>query len=174
MDETHNLNLATRSGAEVSDQLKHFAEQQPVTSAYVGIEVEAQGLFAGVRGRQIAGRFTLISSSSFAYGTAEQRAAWQPLVATLESLLRLHRHQPGTLDRLADYLYERTDGMIGSLSQLIGGAAILAAETRSKSPARCWTWFRSTSRPPAAPPGGASAQPSRPRTPPARASPDDR
>jgi len=98
----------------------------PATFVYAGIEVEAQGLFAGVRGRQIAGRFTLIGSSSFAYGTGEQRVAWQSLVATLESTLRLHRHQPGTLVGLADYLYERTDGMIGSLSQLIRGAAILA------------------------------------------------
>lgn len=101
-------------------------ESLPATFAYAGIDVEAQGLFAGVRGRQIAGRFILISSSSFAHGTAEQRAAWQSLVATLESMLRLHRHVSGTLVGLADYLYKRTDGMIGSLSQLVRGAAILA------------------------------------------------
>ena len=29
VDELHNLNLATRSGAEVSDQLKYFAERLP-------------------------------------------------------------------------------------------------------------------------------------------------
>lgn len=126
VDEIHNLNLATRSGAEVSDQLKYFAERLPATFAYAGIEVEAQGLFAGVRGRQIAGRFTLISSTSFAYGTPEQRTAWRSLIATLESMLRLHKHEPGTLVGLADYLYHRTGGMIGSLSQLIRGAAILA------------------------------------------------
>jgi Bacterial TniB protein len=126
VDEIHNLNLATRSGAEVSDQLKYFAERLPATFAYAGIEVEAQGLFAGIRGRQIAGRFTLISSPAFAYGTPEQRTDWRSLVATLESMLRLHKHQPGTLVGLADYLYQRTGGMIGSLSQLIRSAAILA------------------------------------------------
>lgn len=47
VDEIHNLNLATRSGAEVSDQLKYFAERLPATFAYAGIDVEAQGLFAG-------------------------------------------------------------------------------------------------------------------------------
>ena len=31
VDELHNLNLATRSGAEVSDQLKYFAERLPAT-----------------------------------------------------------------------------------------------------------------------------------------------
>ncbi|MEU8258655.1 ATP-binding protein [Micromonospora inaquosa] len=128
VDEIHNLNLATRSGAEVSDQLKYFAERLPATFVYAGIEVEAQGLFAGVRGRQIAGRFTLIASTPFAYGTAEQRAAWRSLVSTLEGMLRLREHRPGTLVSLDEYLYQRTGGMIGSLSQLIRGAAILAIE----------------------------------------------
>ncbi len=49
-------------------------------------------------------------------------------MATLESMLRLDQHQQGTLVRLAEYLYQRTGGMIGSLSQLVRGAAILAIE----------------------------------------------
>ncbi len=44
VDEIHNLNLATRAGAEVSDQLKYFAERLPATFVYAGIDVEAQGL----------------------------------------------------------------------------------------------------------------------------------
>src|SRR5215470_4288279 len=59
VDELHNLNLATRAGAEVSDQLKYFAERLPATFCYAGIDVESAGLFAGTRGRQIAGRFTV-------------------------------------------------------------------------------------------------------------------
>ncbi|WP_040840630.1 AAA family ATPase [Nocardia brevicatena] len=132
VDEIHNLNLATRSGAEASDQLKYFAERLPATFAYAGIEVEAQGLFAGVRGRQIAGRFTLISSTAFAYGTRDQRETWRALIASLESMLALHHHPPGTLVGLAEYLYQRTGGMIGSLSQLIRGAAILAIDDGSE------------------------------------------
>jgi hypothetical protein len=128
IDEIHNLNLATRTGADVSDQLKYFAERLPATFVYAGIEVEAQGLFAGVRRRQIAGRFTVIPAVPFAYGTADQREQWRALIATLETLLRLHHHKPGTLTGLAEYLYQRSGGMIGSLSQLIRGAAILAIE----------------------------------------------
>jgi hypothetical protein len=128
IDELHNLNLATRAGADVSDQLKYFAERLPATFVYAGIEVEAQGLFAGVRGRQIAGRFTVIPAAPFAYGTTEQREQWRALIATLETLLRLHQHRPGSLTGLAEYLYQRSGGMIGSLSQLIRGAAILAIE----------------------------------------------
>ncbi|HTH92190.1 hypothetical protein [Mycobacterium sp.] len=41
----------------------------------------------------------------------------------MESLLRLHRHRTGNLVRLDEYLYRRSGGMIGSLSQLVRGAA---------------------------------------------------
>jgi len=120
----------------VSDQLKYFAERLPATFVYAGIDVEAQGLFAGVRGRQIAGRFTLIASTPFAYGTSEQRTTWRALVSTLETMLRLHQHHPGTLVGMAEYLYRRTSGMIGSLSQLVRGGAILAIEDGTEDDAR--------------------------------------
>jgi hypothetical protein len=132
VDELHNLNLATRTGAEVSDQLKYFAERLPATFVYAGIDVEAQGLFAGVRGRQIAGRFSVIPAAAFGYGTREQREQWRGLIATMESTLRLLKHKPGSLVGLDEYLYRRSGGMIGSLSQLIRGAAILAIEDRSE------------------------------------------
>lgn len=129
VDEIHNLNLATRSGAEVSDQLKYFSERLPATFLYAGIDVARAGLFAGTRGAQIAGRFATITTAPFAYGTAEQRSDWQALVGTIEQTLRLRAHRPGTLVRLADYLHQRTGGMIGSLSHLIRGAAIDAVIT---------------------------------------------
>ncbi len=132
VDELHNLNLATRTGAEVSDQLKYFAERLPATFVYAGIDVEAAGLFAGTRGRQIAGRFTVIPAGAFAYGTSEQREQWRSLVATMDSALRLLKHKPGSLVAMDEYLYRRSGGMIGSLSQLVRGAAILAIEDRSE------------------------------------------
>src|SRR6266516_3314200 len=97
VDELHNLNLATRAGAEVSDQLKYFAERLPATFVYAGIDVESAGLFAGTRGRQIAGRFTVIPATPFAYGTSAQREQWRALIATMDSALRLHHHRPGGL-----------------------------------------------------------------------------
>jgi hypothetical protein len=129
VDEIHNISLATRAGAEVSDQLKYFAERLPATFAYAGVDVEAQGLFAGARGRQIAGRFTVVPAVPFDYGTAEQRGTWQAVIAAMESMLCLHQHTHGALTGLAEFLYRRSGGMIGSLSQLIRGAAVLAIET---------------------------------------------
>ena len=68
----------------------------------------------------------MLPAAPFAYGTGEQREVWRALIATLEGLLRLHDHLSGSLVALDEYLYQRTTGMIGSLSQLIRGAAVLA------------------------------------------------
>lgn len=76
-----------------------------------------------VLGQPVTG--SSIPAAPFAYGTTEQ---WRALIATLETLLRLHQHRPGTLTGLAEYLYQRSGRMIGSLSQLIRGAAILAID----------------------------------------------
>ena len=84
---------------------------------YAGLDVDETGLFAGTRGRQIAGRFTLIPARPFDHGTDGQKGTWRSLVAAMEASLRLHSHQPGTLAGLDGYLFGRTGGMIGSLSQ---------------------------------------------------------
>ena len=121
VDEIHNLNIATRAGAEASDTLKYFSERIPATFVFAGINVERAGLLTGTRGEQIAGRFSMVRTGSFACD--EQ---WATLIAALEGSLRLHRHRPGTLPQLARYLHQRTGGMIGSLLWLIRSAAIQA------------------------------------------------
>ncbi|WP_405884403.1 ATP-binding protein [Streptomyces sp. NBC_01384] len=126
VDEIHNLNLATQAGAEASDQLKYLSERIPATFVLAGIDVAASGLFSGVRGQQIAGRYTVTDTEPFAYGTTAQRHNWRNLIASLEDALRLHRHKPDSLVKLDGYLHERTDGAIGSLSQLVRGAALEA------------------------------------------------
>lgn len=96
----------------------------PATFIYAGINVEKAGLFSGVRGSQIAGRFTMIPTTPF-----PRTAEWNSLIATIENALRLHRHRPGSLLELTDYLHQRTAGMIGSLSHLVRGAALDAILT---------------------------------------------
>lgn len=121
VDEIHNVNLGTRYGAEASDTLKYFAERLPATFVYAGINVARAGLLAGNRGEQIAGRFSMIHTGAF--GRGQQ---WQALIAALESSLRLHHHHAGSLVEHADYLHNRSDGMIGSLLRLIRAAAVQA------------------------------------------------
>ncbi|WP_229357504.1 ATP-binding protein [Streptomyces sp. UNOB3_S3] len=124
VDELHNISLTSQNGADVADTLKYFSERIPATFIYAGINIERSNLLSGTRGAQIAGRFTLIPTHAFPYGTE-----WQGLVATLENTLLLHRHRPGTLVALDRYLHERTGGMIGALSHAIRGAAIDAILT---------------------------------------------
>ncbi len=121
VDEIHLMNLATTAGEELSDHLKYFTEHLPATFVYAGIDVENSGVFTGIRGDQIAGRCTLLHTGPFPKGPE-----WEGLVAQMEATLRLHHHKPGTLPELADYLHQRTSGMIGSLSHLIRLAAISA------------------------------------------------
>jgi hypothetical protein len=128
VDEIHNLNLATAAGEDMSDHLKYFTEHLPATFVYAGINVERSGLFTGVRGKQIAGRCILTSTGPFPY-----QQEWKSLVATMESALRLHRHEPGTLPGMDRYLHQRTGGMIGSLSHLIRAGAIMAIMAGSEA-----------------------------------------
>lgn len=121
VDEIHNLNIATRAGAEASDTLKYFSERIPATFVLAGINVERAGLLSGTRGEQIAGRFSMVRTGSF-----NRDEQWATLIAALEGSLRLHRHKPGTLPQMAGYLHQRTSGMIGSLLWLIRSAAIQA------------------------------------------------
>lgn len=121
VDEIHNLNIATRPGAEASDTLKYFSERIPATFVLAGINVERAGLLSGPRGEQIAGRYSMVRTGAFPRG-----GQWATLVSAVEGSLRLHRHQPGTLPDLAGYLHQRTGGMIGSLLWLIRSAAIQA------------------------------------------------
>ena len=123
VDEVHRLDLRTRSGAAASDQLKYFFDSISATFVYAGLDLAENGMFAGMRGRQIAGRFMSLATSAFGHATASQRTDWAKLVTTMEQSLRLHRHKPGTLLELAPYLHQRTGGMIGSLDQLIHEAA---------------------------------------------------
>ncbi len=123
VDEVHRLDIRTKVGAEASDQLKYFFDSIPATFVYAGLDLEANGLFSGTRGAQIAGRFITLHTSAFEHVSEEQRTDWARVVASMDATLRLHRHVPGSLTAMAPYLHQRTGGMIGSLDQLVYEAA---------------------------------------------------
>ena len=122
VDEIHNLNIATRAGAEASDTLKYFSERIPATFVLAGISVERAGLLSGPRGEQIAGRYSMVRTGPFprdaAVGHPDRRARGQPPAAPPPA----RAPSPD----LAGYLHQRTGGMIGSLLWLIRSAAIQA------------------------------------------------
>ncbi|MFJ8664018.1 TniB family NTP-binding protein [Streptomyces sp. NPDC093795] len=124
VDDVHLLDTRTRSGAETSDQMKHLGERIPATFVYAGVDVEASPLLTGPRGAQLAGRFTLIRNTALPCATDEQREIWRAVVTDMEEALRLRHHTPHTLARHADYLHQRTGGVMGNLSHLIREAAL--------------------------------------------------
>ncbi|MFD7027479.1 AAA family ATPase [Streptomyces sp. NPDC059917] len=126
IDDVHNLNLATQVGVGASDELMYLSERIPATFVLAGIDVASGSLFSGARGQQPHFRYTVTGTKPCAYVTTAQRQNWRSLIASFEDALRLHRHKPGTLADLNSYLHERTDGVIGRLSQLVRGAALEA------------------------------------------------
>lgn len=124
IDEIHNLDHHTKAGADASDHLKYLAENVAATFVYAGIDVTGNGLFNGVRGRQMAGRFVPILTKPFAYATIEDRDRWEQLVDGFDQMLRLHQQKPGALTRLSPHLYGKAAGPISSLSMTIRSAAI--------------------------------------------------
>jgi AAA domain len=79
VDEVHRLDLRTRAGAQASDQLKYFFDSVSATFVYAGLDLEENGMFSGMRGRQIAGRFISLGTSAFKHATAAQRGDWARL-----------------------------------------------------------------------------------------------
>jgi hypothetical protein len=128
IDELHNINMATTGGEDHSDHMKYLTEHLPATFIYAGIDVERANVFTGIRGRQLAGRCSLVNTGPFPY-----HDEWRQLVAGMEAALRLHRHEPGSLVKQAKYLHQRTQGMIGSLSRLVRQSAIRAILTDNEA-----------------------------------------
>ena len=121
VDEIHNLDLATRAGAEVSDTAQIPLRADP---GHVRLRGHRRRSARDCSPAPAVRRSPAGSPSSARRPASRSPPEWQGLVATLEDALRLHRHRPGTLARLDRYLHQRTGGMIGSLSHLIRGAAI--------------------------------------------------
>lgn len=108
--------------------MRYFTKHLPSTFVYAGIDVERSGMFTGVRGKQIAGHCSLVTTGPFPY-----QDEWRQLIASMENTLRLYSHEPGSLVASAKYLHQRTGGMIGSLSHLIRAAAVLAVLTETEA-----------------------------------------
>jgi hypothetical protein len=124
IDEIHNLNHTSKAGAEVSDHLKYFTEHVPATFVLAGIDVVGNGLFSGRRGAQLARRFRMLHVDPINYGSADERREWHHVIDQFERSLMLYNQKSGSLVKLAKYLFDRTGGVMTSLSSLIREAAV--------------------------------------------------
>jgi hypothetical protein len=124
VDELHNLASKTAGNGESVDVLKSLHNDLPCTFVYAGIDLTDGRLLAGPRGQQLSARFDIMPMSRFNLSRAEDRKTWKQLINAFEAKLPLRHHEKGTLATMQDYLFERTNGSIGSLSRLITGSAI--------------------------------------------------
>ncbi|WP_326657779.1 ATP-binding protein [Streptomyces sp. NBC_00385] len=125
IDDVHFIDLDRRDGLAVSNHLKWLANELPVTFIYVGVGLAERRFFAdGLTGKnvvlaQTARRWTRLGVDAFRLDTDQGRRHWRSLIKATERQLVLAEHRPGMLVLLADYLFERTSGHIGSYFTLL-------------------------------------------------------
>jgi len=125
VDELHHLSDTNKSSIESSDLLKSLSNQVSATFVYAGINLHGGRVLAGERGQQIAGRFTMQRLQRYTTANADEWRLWNGIVRAFEDEFCLFNHKPGDLAAHSAYLYDRTQGAIGSLVHLLTLAAQL-------------------------------------------------
>ena len=135
IDDVHFINPAHKDGLDVSNHLKWLANELPVTFIYTGVGLAERRLFAeGLLGEhaalaQTGRRWTRLALPPFHVSTDEGRGHWKGLLKATERQLVLAHAQPGMLTGLADYLFARSSGHIGSFITLITRGCYKAIRT---------------------------------------------
>jgi hypothetical protein len=136
IDDLHFLRWRDRTGIEVSNHFKYVANEFPVTLLFIGVGLEARGLFsegsdyADAVLAQTGRRTTRLSMAPFLVDTEAARRDWRRLLLAIEQRLVLTATRPGMLaDELSDYLFARSTGHIGSLMTLVNRGCQRAMRT---------------------------------------------
>jgi hypothetical protein len=156
LDDISRLRMHRADDQDVLDLLRAFMSMH-VTLVLIGVDVPGSGLLhegrpgghlgqrllpglppAQVRGleaTQTQRRFDLIELGPFRYDTPAQITAWTQHLAGIETQLRLMNATPGMLTdaTMPEYLFRRTNGVVGLLERLIEdgcGHAIAAGVER--------------------------------------------
>lgn len=135
LDDLHFIDFKHRRGQEVSNHLKALANEMPVTFMYVGVRLREKKFFdEGLLGEdaayaQTSRRATRCVVAPFLITTTTGARAWSALLAALEQHVLLADSRPGMLTDHADVLHRRTQGCIGSLTNLLDRVCYLAIAT---------------------------------------------
>nr|WP_024126405.1 MULTISPECIES: AAA family ATPase [unclassified Streptomyces]AHE39024.1 Hypothetical protein pFRL3_247 [Streptomyces sp. FR1]AHE39563.1 Hypothetical protein pFRL4_330c [Streptomyces sp. F2]AHE40264.1 Hypothetical protein pFRL6_177 [Streptomyces sp. F12] len=157
IDDITRLKLHREADQDVLDLIREMMSM-PVTLILVGVGIPTSGLlrdgrrdpvtkqwvFPPVRDRgrspnahaatQHERRFELIDLDPFGYDTPEQIAAWTAHLRGLEGCLRLLNDPDGMLTAgdMPEYLFRRTNGVVGLLEKLIQTGCRHAIETKAE------------------------------------------
>lgn len=125
IDDLHFLNMRTRDGVEVANQLKWLSNEYAATFLFAGVALRERGLVGeGAEGEAAAmaqtfRRWTVLGLEPYSMRTVHTRKEWERLLWHIEQALVLAEGHDGMLIEMSRYLFARTTGNIGSLMDLI-------------------------------------------------------
>jgi len=135
LDDIHLLELRRDADRDANNHLKRLANDLQATFIYAGVGLSHGGFMhegrvgADAALAQISQRFKRLPVEPLRRSTQAERAIWLGVLKVFESELVLLAASDGDLTREADYLWRRTQGVIGSLTQLLTEAAAEAIDT---------------------------------------------
>lgn len=139
VDDIHFLRWRASDGVAVSNHLKFIANEFPITLLMVGVNLENSGLFteghsvSGAVLAQTARRTTRLTLDRFDAADPVGERHWKAVLRAIDDRLILACHRRGSLPALADYLFARSSGHMGSLMTLINRAASRAIRTGAEA-----------------------------------------
>jgi len=138
IDDIHLLELRREADRDANNHLKRLANDLAATFLYAGVGLRAGGfMHEGLHGQdvalsQISRRFKRLAVEPLRRSTASERALWLGVLRVFEAELVLLAAKSGDLTGQADYLWRRSQGVIGSLTQLLSEATAEAIDTGSE------------------------------------------
>ena len=135
IDDIHLLELRREADRDANNHLKRLANDLQATFVYAGVGLSHGGfMHEGLYGpdaalAQISQRFKRLPVEPLRRSTQPERAMWLGVLSVFERELVLLGAKAGDLTGQADYLWRRTQGVIGSLTQLLTEATAEAIDT---------------------------------------------
>lgn len=135
IDDIHLLELRRDADRDANNHLKRLANDLQATFLYAGVGLSHGGfMHEGRHGpdvafAQISQRFKRLPVEPLRRSTQTERATWLGVLQVFERELVLLQAKDGDLTGQADYLWRRSQGVIGSLTQLLTEATAEAIDT---------------------------------------------
>jgi hypothetical protein len=135
IDDIHLLELRREADRDANNHLKRLANDLQATFVYAGVGLSHGGfMHEGLLGAdaalaQISQRFKRLPVEPLQRSKESERALWLGVLSIFERELVLLQGKTGDLTGHADYLWRRTQGVIGSLTQLLTEATAEVIDT---------------------------------------------
>ncbi len=125
VDDIHELRMSQENGQQVNAKIKGIADATGVTFVVAGVDLKnAQFLNEGKgpakqASAQTRRRFTLVNVGPYDTSTKTGLGEWKALLASVEAEIVLTHGTEGALTAHWEYLFQRTQGKIGTLVGLV-------------------------------------------------------